>query len=154
MLHDFLTLHHDELIRRCSEKSAKRFEPTEIPPAMDHGVPLFVQQLVDTLLSEQAAAAEGIDATDAASGRSERDRAAVLHGVEMLRFGYSIDQVVREYVDVCQSVTDMAVELDAYISIGEFRTLNRCLDDAIADAVSSFESAREAAINGQACTTA
>src|SRR4029079_15576343 len=40
--------------------------------------------------------------------------------------------------DVCQAITELAVELNAPISTEEFRTLNRCLDDAIAGAVTEF----------------
>src|SRR5207342_3074933 len=40
--------------------------------------------------------------------------------------------------DVCQAVTELAGEQHAPISIDEFRTLNRCLDNAIADAVTAF----------------
>ena len=36
---------------------------------------------------------------------------------------------------MCQSVTELAVELSAPIDADDFRTLNRCLDDAIAGAV-------------------
>jgi hypothetical protein len=39
---------------------------------------------------------------------------------------------------VCQSITDLAVEKNAPISTDDFRTLNRCLDDAIAGAVTQF----------------
>jgi hypothetical protein len=42
---------------------------------------------------------------------------------------------VHNYGDVCQSVTDLAMELNAPIATDDFRTLNRCLDDAIAGAV-------------------
>ena len=70
-------------------------------------------------------------------------------GAELLRLGYSIDQVVREYGDICQSVTAMAVELKEKVSADEFRTLNRCLDDAIADAVTSFGSAHEISVNSR-----
>jgi hypothetical protein len=45
---------------------------------------------------------------------------------------------VHDYGDVCQSVTDLAVETNAPISTDDFRTLNRCLDDAIAGAVSKY----------------
>jgi signal transduction histidine kinase len=37
-----------------------------------------------------------------------------------------------------QSITDLAVEKNAPISTDDFRTLNRCLDDAIAGAVTQF----------------
>jgi hypothetical protein len=61
-----------------------------------------------------------------------------LHGAELLRRGYSVDQVVHDYGDVCQAVTELAVEQNALIAADEFRTLNRCLDNAIADAVTAF----------------
>src|SRR6202023_2773778 len=83
---------------------------------------------------------------------TEIGRAAALHGTELLRRGYSIDQVVHDYGDVCQSVTALAVEQAIPISTDEFRTLNRCLDDAIADAVASFGSGRQSSIDRQAET--
>ena len=53
MLHEFVTSHRTELIARCRDKVAKRLSPSEIPLALDHGVPLFLQQLVETLRLEQ-----------------------------------------------------------------------------------------------------
>jgi hypothetical protein len=63
-----------------------------------------------------------------------------------------VDQVVHDYGDVCQCVTALAVEQEIPISTDEFRTLNRCLDNAIADAVASFGSARQTSLEGQAET--
>ena len=61
----------------------------------------------------------------------------------MLNLGYSVDQVVHDYGDLCQAITDLAFERDAPFAITEFRTLNRCLDNAIADAVTEFSFHRE-----------
>jgi len=44
----------------------------------------------------------------------------------------------------------MAVQKNEAISADEFRTLNRCLDEAIADAVTAFADERENAILNQA----
>ena len=60
------------------------------------------------------------------------------HGHDLLKQGFTIDQVVHDYGDVCQSITELAVELGAPISTDDFRTLNRCLDNAIAGAVTEF----------------
>lgn len=79
-------------------------------------------------------------------------RAAAMRGAEMLKLGYSVDQVVHDYGDICQAVTALAFERNVQISADEFRTLNGCLDDAIADAVASFCSARQVLINGKAQT--
>jgi signal transduction histidine kinase len=54
-----------------------------------------------------------------------------------------VDQVVHDYGDLCQAITDLAVERDAPFSVDEFRTLNRCLDNAIADAVTEFSAQRD-----------
>jgi hypothetical protein len=151
MLQQFLTFNRDVLITRCREKAAKRFEPSETPAAINHGVPLFLEQLVETLRLEQSTSVR--DATHSPTpAPTEIGRAAALHGAEMLRLGYTIDQVVHDYGDVCQSVTELAVQEKTPISTDEFRTLNRCLDDAIADAVTSFGSTRLAQLNERADT--
>ena len=53
---------------------------------------------------------------------------------------------------MCQAATELAGERDDDISPVEFRIHNRCLDNAIADAVRSFGDAREGFINDQAVT--
>jgi hypothetical protein len=61
MLHEFLTLNRQLLISRCREKVAKRFEPPETLATIDHGVPLFLQRLVETLRDEQNTDIRSID---------------------------------------------------------------------------------------------
>jgi hypothetical protein len=50
-------------------------------------------------------------------------------------------------------VTALAVERATAISSDEFRTLNRCLDNAIADAVASFGEARQISMDRQTQTS-
>ena len=45
---------------------------------------------------------------------------------------------MHEYGDVFQAITELAVETRAAISTEDFRALNRCLDDAIAAAVTEY----------------
>ena len=99
MLHEFLTSNRQLLISRCREKVAQRFEPTETPATIDHGVPLFLQQLVETLRVEQNTDARSVE-SEPAPAPTEIGRAAALHGAELLRQGFSIDQVVHAYGDV------------------------------------------------------
>ena len=152
MLHEFVTSHRTELIARCRDKVGKRLLPSEIPLALDHGVPLFLQQLVETLRLEQREPHPAAFEVERSPAATEIGRAATVHGAEMLRLGYTVDQVVHDYGDVCQAVTELAGEHDELISTGEFRTLNRCLDNAIADAVTSFGSAHEVLLGDQAET--
>src|SRR5580700_4607056 len=146
MLHDFLTANRQELIGRCRAQVEQRCKPAGTSAVVDHGVPLFLQQLVETLRIEQTTSVR--DGTNLGPTPAPTDigRAAALHGAELLRLGYSVDQVVHDYGGVCQSVTALAVEQNIPISTDEFRTLNRCLDDAIADAVAAFGCARETSI--------
>jgi signal transduction histidine kinase len=70
-------------------------------------------------------------------------KGAGLHGGELLRRGFTVAQVVHDYGDACQAITELAIELQAPISTEEFRALNKCLDNAIADAVTEYERQRE-----------
>ena len=140
MLHEFLTSNRNELIKRCRNAAASRVGPSLSAESIDNGVPLFLQQLTGILRKEQhtddrppkSAVLLGGD------GRSDIGRTAALQGAEFMRLGYNLDQVVHGYGDVCQAITGLAVEQSAPISADEFRTLNRSLDNAIADAVSAF----------------
>ena len=131
---------------------AKRFEPAQTPAAIGHGVPLFLQQLVDTLRLEQSTHTRDDSEPQATPAPTEIGRGAAIHGAELLRLGYTVDQVVHDYGDVCQAVTELAVEQKAPIAIDEFRTLNRCLDNAIADAVTAFGRSGQTTINDRAET--
>ena len=127
-LDEFIDVNRDELILRCRAKVAKRTPPPPSDREADHGVPRLLDQVVEELR-------HGRSATD------EITRSATQHGRRLWLDGYTIGQVVHGYGDVCQSVTELAVERSAPIDADDFRTLNRCLDDAIAGAVT--EHARE-----------
>jgi hypothetical protein len=139
MLHDFVTSNRQALIEHCRANVAKRFAPAAVPAELAYGVPVFLQQLAEVLRCEQRTGAR--EAADAVGlpGSTAIGRSAALHGAELLRLGFTIDQVVHDYGDVCQSITELAIKKHADISVDEFRTLNRCLDNAIADSVRAFE---------------
>ncbi len=62
----------------------------------------------------------------------------VQHGHQLRREGFTVSDVVRHYGDVCQAITELAVELNTAIRTDDFRMLNLCLDDAIVGAVTEF----------------
>lgn len=150
MLHDFLTSHRDELIQHCREKVARRYAPQQTPQVVDHGVPLFLQQLVHTLEAEQLTTVRAESEPGPSPVATDIGRGATLHGAELLRLGFTVDQVVHHYGDVCQAITELAVRRGSLIETDEFRTLNRCLDEAIADAVTAYGEERENTILDQA----
>jgi hypothetical protein len=143
MLHEFLSSHRIELIRRCREKVAVRFMPAGIPAGAEYGVPLFLQQMIDTLGPGQFDySSDGREEIPLAYP-AEISRTAALHGVELERRGYTVDQVVHDYGDICQAVTELAIEQNSSIDSDDFRILNGCLDNAIAGAVAAFAKAQE-----------
>ena len=63
---------------------------------------------------------------------------AAKHGKELLRHDFTIEQVVHDYGDLCQAITQLAAERSSPISTQEFGTLNIKLDNAIAGAVTEY----------------
>jgi signal transduction histidine kinase len=148
MLHEFLLTNRNDLIDRCRLKVAQRPMPKATAAELEHGIPLFLDQLVKTLRLEQTSAPMRSRDISGSSGGgkpifSEMGATAARHGLELLEHGFTVDQVVHGYGDLCQAITDLAFELDAPIQTVEFRTLNRCLDNAIADAVTEFAYQRD-----------
>ncbi len=130
MLHEFIAQNRDELIRRCRAKVAVRSFPPPTAAEIDHGVPVFLEQLATALHPDFVASPDINDS-------------AVRHGHELLVQGFTVSEVVHDYGDVCQSITELAVETNAAISTDDFRMLNRCLDDAIAVAVTEYGRERD-----------
>lgn len=154
MMNEFLANNRADLIARCIEKVAKRPKRAATEQQLKNGVPMFIDQLTRTLAAEQnnedgislqISGPSGGDVTKL----SEMGLTAAAHGKVLLHLGYSVDQVVHDYGDLCQAITDLAFERDAPFSIDEYRTLNRCLDNAIADAVSEFNAQRDVVITEQ-----
>ena len=125
MLHEFISVNRAEIIRRCRAKVASRAAPPPSGGNVDHGVPAFLDQVVDALRL-------GVPSGPEIGWTAQR------HGHELLLQGFTVSQVVHDYGDVCQAITELAVETDAPISTDDFRVLNRCLDEAIAGAVTEY----------------
>jgi predicted RNA-binding Zn-ribbon protein involved in translation (DUF1610 family) len=70
-------------------------------------------------------------------------RTATQHGHDLLRQGFTVSQVVHDYGDICQTITELALEESAPISIDDVRLLHRCFDDAIASAVTEYGRERD-----------
>ena len=137
MLHEFIAINREEIIRRCRVKVAARSVSPPTDAEIDHGVPVFLDQLTDTLRLGQITT-------------PEISTSAIQHGHDLLLQGFTVSQVVHEYGDVCQAITELAVELHAPISADDFRKLNRCLDDAIAGAVTEYERERnQSGVDGE-----
>ena len=148
MLHEFLSQNRSDLIARCKAKVLLR--KVLQPPGVGvvHGIPQFLDQLIKTLRIEQTADPLRSRIVSGPAGganpvMSELSEAATLHGRELWLNGFTVDQVVHDYGDLCQAITELAFERGFAIDSEEFQTLNRCLDNAIADAVTEFAYERD-----------
>ena len=140
MLSEFLTTHRKTIIANSRAKVASRPAPRATPVELQTGIPLFLDQLVATLRVEES--------TGGTSSDHQIGLSAAKHGKALQQIGFTAAQVIHDYGDVCQAVTELAVELDAPIAPDEFRTFNRCLDEAMAEAITAFGRQRELTISG------
>jgi hypothetical protein len=141
MLHNFLTTNRMVLIDRCRVMVGRRSNPKATEEELVHGIPTFLDQLIETLTLAQSSELQDKSlSVHNARGDVARDMGttAALHGRDLFLKGFTVEQVVRDYGDVCQAVTNLAVETGAAISVDEFRTFNLCLDNAIAGAVTEY----------------
>jgi len=138
MLHQFLDASRDKIIARARAKVANRPAPRATEAELENGIPMFLTQLVGMLQAPRE------------SGTAAIGTSAAKHGDELLRMGFTVGQVVHDYGGLCQAITEIAVEDNVSITSGEFKTLNGCLDDAIACAVSEFGHQREQFLSDEA----
>jgi signal transduction histidine kinase len=138
MLLDFISENRAELILRTQAKVRTRPAPRATPEEVDNGVPLFLTQFTKLLAG-----------TNGNSSESNMGASAAQHGNDLLERGFTIAQVVHDYGDICQAVTELAGDLQRQFSTEEFHTLNLCLDNAIAAAVTEYSRQREKNMMGE-----
>ena len=147
MLHKFLMANREQLIEHCHALAATRAPRRSLPTEIKHGIPIFLDQLIDTLRDDEDALKD--DPAQMARVPTEKQQPTALsntatkHGRELLERGYTVDQVVHAYGDLCQAVTELASKGDTQIAADEFKIFNGCLDNAIAAAVTEFDRKRE-----------
>jgi signal transduction histidine kinase len=130
LLHEFIAANRTEIIARCRANISNRPAPRPTDVELEYGVPLFLDQLADALRF-------ALNPTPAIRLAGSK------HGGELLQRGFTIAQVVSDYGGICQAITALAVEMEAPITTREFQTLNSCLDNAIAGAVTEYGRLRE-----------
>ena len=119
-------MYREDIVARTRDRVRSRPWPSVSTDEIEHGVPLFLKQLSETLR---------LETTQTPFSSETIGSTATRHGAELLAAGFTVAQVVHDYGDICQAITEIAVERHALITVAEFHTLNRCLDTAIAEAV-------------------
>lgn len=136
MLYELIQKHREEIIARMRAKVSKRTAPKASELELESGPPLFIDQLIEALRHPTGE-------------RATIESTAVSRGAAMLRMGFTVGQVVHDYGNLCQAVTEVAHEIHAEITPDEFHTFNRCLDEAIADAVGEYTRCREQSLTAE-----
>jgi signal transduction histidine kinase len=134
VLHEFLSANRGAILARARAKVATRPAPKATEEELAKGIPLFLDQLIGALASTSRPSSVAIE------------ESATMHGRDLLKRGFTVAQVVHDYGGVCKAVTELADELKAPITATEFHTFNRCLDDAVAQAVTEYAQLRERTI--------
>ena len=136
MLSKFIAEHRATIIARCRTRVLRRMAPRPTEREIEHGIPVFLDQLAEVLSSKL-------------NQGTTVETEATKHGADLLRGGFTVAQVVHDYGDVCQTITELAIEQRASITTQEFQALNLCLDDAIAGAVTEFGRLREVIVSSK-----
>lgn len=122
--------YRESILTSTQEKLKARVDKPAVSEDLESGVPLFLTQLSEILEHEARGTPELAAET--------MEAAAARHGGELLTLGYSVSDVVHTYGDIYQTIIELAAEQHAPISTDELHTLRRCLDTAIAEAVTEL----------------
>jgi signal transduction histidine kinase len=141
MLASFIAANREAIIAGSRARVAARTSPRATMDELTNGIPVFLDQLGEALRLAK---------TSGVIDHEQLGLSAARHGRDLFRMGLTVGQVVHDYGDVCQIVTDLASQQAQPISGEDFRLLNLCLDDAIAGAVTEYARGREGAIHDEA----
>ncbi len=139
MLHELIRTNRSNLVERTRNKLAARAVPCKSEEELTAAIGLLLGQLAEALRMSMSDSAAFL----AATSRDELAASAAAHGTALLHQGFSLGHVVRYYSDIRQAITELAAELVITIHPSELRTLNTCLDEAQAAAVSEYGRLRE-----------
>jgi hypothetical protein len=116
MLADFIAGNREEIVTRHRSKAVITSFPAPLDAERECADLVFIEQLLGAL-------------------RNSHDRPNVAHRDDNALEARRILPRVIQYQDICQCITDLAMETNAPINVTDFANLDRCFDDAVARAV-------------------
>ena len=128
MLADFITHNREEIVARYRTKSGD----SSLRLPLDAGNEFTDLMMLDELLR----------ALRFGSTQDTNDGDTIHHrDNDVLKQRMTVPPSA-QYGDICQSITELALETNAEINVDEFVTLDRCADEATARAIADFVSER------------
>jgi len=135
MLNRFVAAHRDRIVRAAEKLVRRRGAPAATAAELE-GLPIFVDQLAAQLAAREGRSPEA---------GPDIGPTAARHGERLYRLGVGTTQLVHDYAAVSRAIMAVAIDEGASIPSDEFRLLDVCLDEAIAQALSAHGAAGVAA---------
>jgi hypothetical protein len=130
--------HREEILARCQAHARARSGGAASAAALDAGLLLLLGDLAEEL-DEQVPCATATDWAGAAA-----------RGGDLFRMGFTACQVVHSYCDIRQATGAIANERGLARDTEEICTLHRCVDAALARAITEHAAAAAAALRHEA----
>src|SRR5579872_5689157 len=93
MLYEFIKTNRAVLIDQCRAMVAIRSTAQPADSDLTHGIPIFLDQLIETLTAEQTSELDPLAADFSRTSASEIGSMAALHGRDLLERGFTLEQV-------------------------------------------------------------
>jgi hypothetical protein len=116
MLADFIAANREEILTRYRSKAVIASPPVPLDAEREYTVLIFIEELLGAL-------------------RNSHDRTTVLHRDDNAFERQLIVSRVIQYRDICQCITELAMETNAPFNVADFANLDHSFDDAVARAV-------------------
>ena len=160
-LQSFLRDNEVEILKITEQKITNLAGGKPSTPNLESALPVFFERLLKVLaLGQVASTQKSVDKKRMVQAALDNDEPAMAnatgrpyeadlalaageHGVEMLRLGYSLSHVIHAYGSICQAITELSTKKGSPITTSEFNDLNRCLDVAMAGAVTQYQAHKD-----------
>jgi signal transduction histidine kinase len=127
----FITENRDVIEKGSRERFLARLVPKPTEQELNHGIPMLIDQLLETLRRGEELVPE-----------SEIEAVATAYGGRLFSLGFTVSEIVHAYGAMCETVMGLARELGVHFAPSELEVLNRILDVAIAAAVTEHQRRR------------
>lgn len=137
-LHELVSQKRQELLDRWAAAAQESASTPMSTVELVDRMPLFLGELIAALHPDVAPIPDG--------GSSNAEE----HGVQRLRLGFDIGEVVHEYGLLHEAVLDLAVEAKLSITEAEAKSLASCINKGTRDAVTQYQWQRDTELQRQA----
>jgi hypothetical protein len=129
MLHEFLTEHRDEIVKRCEEHYRRR-NPDWSREELLWTIPNFIDEIIKAERREA-----GLPEESTLPGDTEEARRL---GEQRFRRGTRIRDVAMDYGTISTVIGELAIEHGYELDPRSYKLLNQCIDSGIAQAITTY----------------